>query len=201
MRRAAALLLLAFLSFGCPARTSPLLPRPVELSDREAAQVPAARLFPEHVGEFRRVDITKYDEAGTNISAGYQLQTPRGQIAATVYRYPGPQMVYVGADRKVVEATQRAALEKHFSEVQVEITRAHPYARLLSEDELMMTNSGREQLVMKSSYRYPTIPPVHSQIYLFIQDRKWFVKYRVTASVPLEELEEHMHRLISKVPR
>ncbi len=47
--------------------------------------------MPERVGPFQRVEVTQYDEAGLNLSAGYNRLPGEGDpwpIAATVYVYP-----------------------------------------------------------------------------------------------------------------
>ena len=52
---------------------------------------PSGFPMPERVGPFQRVEVTQYDEAGLNLSAGYNRLPGEGDpwpIAATVYVYP-----------------------------------------------------------------------------------------------------------------
>jgi hypothetical protein len=52
---------------------------------------PSGFPMPERVGPFQRVEVTQYDEAGLDLSAGYNRLPGEGDpwpIAATVYVYP-----------------------------------------------------------------------------------------------------------------
>ena len=52
---------------------------------------PSGFPMPERVGSFQRAEVTQYDEAGLNLSAGYNRLPGEGDpwpIAATVYVYP-----------------------------------------------------------------------------------------------------------------
>ena len=52
----------------------------------------AGAAFPERVGEFRRTNVHRYDQAGENISSSYSLTRPDGRLHLTVYVYPSPRV-------------------------------------------------------------------------------------------------------------
>ena len=69
-----AMALIAFTSSFAPAAEEPATQPGENVHD------PTGWAFPESVGPFRDRRITRYDDAGANMSAGYGVRTPELQI-------------------------------------------------------------------------------------------------------------------------
>ena len=93
-------------------------PQPTYLAQPEVIQAqgayvhgPSGMTFPTTVGDFQRASITRYDAAGQDMGAGYNLLAPGWAVAATVYVYPAPSLISIGSPSDVV-ASARATLCK-----------------------------------------------------------------------------------------
>jgi len=62
--------------------------------------------YPMSVNEFRRAEIIRYKEDGTDESAGYNYLRPMNEIAATVYVFPSPSVTSIGSPQYVVAETR-----------------------------------------------------------------------------------------------
>ena len=65
-------------------------------------QAPTGMTYPMSVDEFRRVEIIRYKEDGTDESAGYNYMQPMTEIAATVYVFPSPPITSIGSPQYVI---------------------------------------------------------------------------------------------------
>jgi hypothetical protein len=147
------------------------------LSDGVIKHVPSGFLFPQRVGAFERKKMDQYDRAGADVSAGYDAGV---LIAATVYVYPNPVKAGEGA------------LQKEYLSRKGEITGAHPAAELLSENEVPLTQGGRQLVGRKAIYvfmdkfRGDAKQKLKSQLLVF-QYGSNFVEYRFT--YPMDHAE------------
>ena len=122
------------------------------------------RRFPKEVGEFRRERILQYDQAGRDISVGYNLETPDRLIAATMYVYPLPS--------------------RGFAEELAEVRTAHATFRLEFEQALMLERGARGQPCRMAGFSYEDTfahryGPVTSYL-LICDDPPWRLKWRFT---------------------
>jgi hypothetical protein len=102
---------LCFLLVGCPSHSRPLN-KPQEIfSEGAYTHEKSGMTFPLGVAEYRRVGIQRYDQEGLDISASYNLEDGRHQIAATVYVYPAPSLALIGSSPETI-ALARSHLSK-----------------------------------------------------------------------------------------
>lgn len=153
-------------------------------------------VFPPRIGDFRRTDIHRFDEAGTDESVGYNFVAAVGGIAATVYVYPTPSEI---------SANDRADMtEREFEMRKDEIAYVHPDARLATEGDAALTQGARTYRGRKAVYSFAHVfagrlQPLRSEFYLFgFVGGRWFVKYRFTYPVDLpatERIQQFMRAL------
>jgi len=135
----------------------------------------AGTAFPEQVGEFRRTNVYRYDEAGENVSASYSLRGADGRLHLTVYVYPSPRI----PDEASAETCRR-----EYEEARAIIARQNDGAERIEDGAAPAVEgaSGR-----RSVYRYTTLfdgreQPVRSEIDLYCRvGDEWQVKYRATS--------------------
>lgn len=152
--------------------------------------------FPPAVGDFRRVEIRRYDEAGTDESVGYNFVAGDAGIAATVYVYPVPPGV-------ASDARDEATL-REFESRKDEIAYVHPAAELLQEDATALIQDGTTFRGHKVVYGFEhlfagKLQPLRSELHLFgFVGGKWFVKYRFSYPVAMpaaERIQRFMREL------
>jgi hypothetical protein len=100
---------------GCPPCAPIAVKQPGSEVDGDYTHEATGSAFPETAGRFRRTKITEYDEAGSNISVGYNLVTPELSMSATVYVYP---------------LENAESLDAHFDLLKAEIVDAHKGAEV-----------------------------------------------------------------------
>ena len=140
----------------------------------------AGAVFPVRVGEFRRSEVVRYDRAGRDVSASYNLAAPEGRLLITVYIYPAA----------AAPAGERAGrCEREFRTVKAAIRNQHGAAPPAEEGDALPVPGARRDLSHRAAYRL-TIPfdrevqPVRSEAHLYCYvGGDWFVKYRVSAPV------------------
>jgi hypothetical protein len=147
-------------------------------------------VFPDHIADAARVAVTRYDEAGENISAGYNQRDIR--LVITVYVYP-----------RVEE------LKPHMQRVQRDILLGHPQAKLIEQAERELKQGGENGAAEKSytlQYAKYNFPPddrvpieLMSQAYLTTVGER-FIKWRCTypadhAKEAEEKIASFMHDL------
>lgn len=125
--------------------------------------------FPKRVGNFERVDVKKYDAAGTDMGVGYN--DVQNGVAVTVYVYP----VRANAGNSVVE---------HFKVCKNDVMMAHGGTKPVAENSIQVAPGGKPQEGRWASFAYKQEfahrdQLVASELYLF-QKGPWFIKYRAT---------------------
>lgn len=141
-------------------------------------------VFPERVGEFQRVQITQFAPSEKDVGVGYNSNGVRAPISATVYVYPAPRLISVGSPPSVVDDARTQLFHGHLEVLKREVMRAHPDARLLSEENFTLSQEGQKhngrKVTFELAYTFGiTSQDSISQICLF-QTGKWLVKYRIT---------------------
>jgi len=138
---------------------------------------PSGFPMPERVGPFQRVEVTQYDEAGLNLSAGYNRLPGEGDpwpIAATVYVYP----VRPGVE-----------LDAAFEKLLGDLGQMHGGAKPELRKNILL---GDERLVGRYAifgYEEPwgglkESIPLRSYVVLYEWKGSW-VKWRVTTPAPV----------------
>jgi hypothetical protein len=143
--------------------------------------VAAAAVFPERVGEFRRTSVVKYDAEGRDMSAGYNLVTPKGRLTVTVYIYP---------PRQDAAAGQRAAACRQEFEANVrEISSVQAYRNLRRDPAAALPPlpGVSPDLSHGAAFRFRTTFDEPDQalqsayrLYCYVGGT-WLVKYRATS--------------------
>ena len=141
-------------------------------------------LFPENVGQFKRVQITQFSPAEKGVGIGYNLNNPVAPVVTTVYVYPAPRLISIGSPPDVVETGRAGLFQRHLEGIKQDIMRAHPDARLISDEDITLTEAGQTHKGRKVTFEFAYTFGQYSQdsisqLYLF-QNGTWMIKYRVT---------------------
>jgi len=142
--------------------------------------------MPERVGPFQRVAVTQYDQAGLNLSAGYNAmlgETTPLPVVATVYVYP-----------------RRAGdeLDAYFEKLLADIGESHAGTR--PEFQKNIELGGRRFVGRYAIFGYAepwggVTREVPLRSYLVLYPWKtWWVKWRVTSPAPIDN--ERMRRIV-----
>ena len=147
--------------------------------------------FPERVGDFRRVEATRYDKDGNDISATYHLDRTDGQLRVTVYVYPAPNVNSASAAR-ASEAQRRRHCDREFGNVRSTITGAYLEVRRVETGEapaIAGVDPGlSRRVVYEIAGKYGDEPQgLRSEVdlYCFVGGR-WLVKYRATSNADFD---------------
>ena len=177
---------------GCPVTSiPPSLPSSRTLSEPVPEQAagpyvhaPSKVTFPEVVAGFTRDQILRFDSAGLDVGVGYNLAELPCGAAVTVFVAPAPSMTYLMADPAAVQSTQADFLQRYFGASRAEIPKHHPGAQILSEGPAVLRNPA-ERAGLRALFSFTDVfahirQPVLSELDVFILQKTWFVKYRVT---------------------
>ena len=139
--------------------------------------------FPESIGDFERVEVNKYDESGKDVSVGYNLDSP-DLITATVYVYPGRDVLNLGSDSDVVAATMDFLDQQEFEGAKDAILASTPGLTPASEDESFVISSPSEQVGRRAIFQGQglidgALAVLRTEVDLF-GFGDWFIKYRFT---------------------
>ena len=120
--------------------------------------------FPERIGAFRRGPVLRYNNAGDDVSVGYDEDS--AEIVATLYVYP----------------THGRTLEAEFAARQHEVSQAHPDAQLISSGNVAVTP--KRISAPSASYTFAVEvaggeQQLRSEL-LVAQAGNWFVEYRIS---------------------
>lgn len=126
-------------------------------------------VFPTHISVFRRVQMRQYNQAGSDVSAGYQAGA---LIAATVYAYPAPRQ----SDGEV--------LAHEYASKRSEVLHGHQGVAVLSESSATISQGGKKYTGRRAYFSFrddsaPTPRYLKSQLLVF-RDGSIFVEYRFT---------------------
>lgn len=180
-------LLIAMALFGCPTMRPRYLAQP-EVIKAEGTYTHAASgmIFPSRVGNFWRSNVIRYDTEGLDLSAGYDLVTIAGSIAATVYVYPAPSLISIGSPPNVVAAARTRQAQNEFEARKREIMRFRPGVILVQEGETTLQQSNATYSGKMATFEYEEVfagrrQLLRSHLYLFcFAGGKWVIKYRFT---------------------
>ena len=173
---------------GCGSEPPPVNLRQPETIAVEGSYVhPVSGMtFPVAVGEFRRVNLIRYDAAGADVSVGYNLGGPTGGVVATVYVYPASSLGAI--DAKQDAAPARVALcGNEFQGRKAEIFRYHRGVRVVDEKDVPITFAGTSMTGRMAAFAYDDVfggrlQPLQSELYIFCYvGDAWTIAYRFTA--------------------
>lgn len=144
--------------------------------------------FPETIGDFRRISVTRYDPFGRDVSANYQLVRPEGQVRMSVYIYPADAFGPVPAG----DDGMRGFCREHFEGVEAAIRQSHQGAERLETDPPSVRGGLDPDLAHRSRFRIsadigrgPEALVSEARLYCFAGGN-WLVKYRISASAGLD---------------
>jgi len=152
--------------------------------------------FPEWYDSFQRVTAYRYDTAGLDVGIGYNDRSLDCLISATFYVYPAPRMSFVGASPDVVSSIERGWLNSEFARAKAEIEHHHP--AMSSPVLAPVTTPSGSSVLHGSSLTFHETGSV-SELWLFVYDHQWFLKYRF--SYPESCQAEASSRLEAMIPR
>jgi hypothetical protein len=134
-------------------------------------------IFPTHIGAFQREQMHQYNQAGSDISAGYNAGV---LIAATVYVYPAPKQD--GAD----------VLAREYASKRGEVLHGHQAVAVLSEGPATISQAGKKYVGRRAYFSYRDVfarapQNLKSQLLVF-RDGPVFIEYRF--SYPRDHAEQ-----------
>lgn len=139
--------------------------------------------FPGSIGGFKRSEVNQYDKSGKDVSVGYNLDSP-DPISATVYVYPGRDVLNLGSDSGVVAAAKDFLDQKEFEGTKDAILATTPGLTLVSEDKSFAISSPSKQLGRRAIFQgrglihgAPTLLRTEVDLFGF---GDWFISYRFT---------------------
>jgi hypothetical protein len=161
------------IAFTSSARTTPF----ESLADGRIRHTLSGFVFPKRIGVFEREKMQQYNQAGSDVSAGYNAGV---LIAATVYVYPAPSEA--GAD----------VLAHEWASKRAEVLHGHQGVAVLSESPATVSQGGRKYAGRRAEFSYRDIfartpQNLKSQLLVF-RDGPAFIEYRFT--YPRDHTEE-----------
>jgi hypothetical protein len=148
-------------------------------------------MFPEHVLDFERTGVTRYNSDGTEESADYILDEAGRQSMVSVYVYPAPADIAEALAGALPTDELAGVLymlaEQLFADEEQAIADLHPGAELRDEGDTTIQKQGRDWPGDYALFRYNEdafgkVQRVDSKLYLFpMVGGKWMVKFRISA--------------------
>jgi hypothetical protein len=198
-------LLIAAVLFGCPTTRLKHLARPeVFKADGDYTHAASGMTFPPRVGNFKRNNLIHYDTKNLDMSAGYELVTVTGTVAATVYVYPAPSLIFIGSPPHVVAAARDLSAQNEFDARKREVMHFRPGVILIQERKVSLQQGTATYLGRMATFEYEEVftgqrQLLRSHLYLFcFVGDKWVIKYRFTHPRffdATKELDEFMKNL------
>src|SRR5947207_722313 len=102
MRTAVVTSILALILAGCPSpqyRPGGVPAVAHDIAAHKESGIP----FPDQIGQLHRDAVKRYDNAGRDVSAGYNPTNASRPLVATIYIYPSPPITSIGSPREVIE--------------------------------------------------------------------------------------------------
>jgi hypothetical protein len=163
-------------------------------SDSTYTQQSTGISFPREIYNFSRVEITQFDEAGSDIAVGYNSKEPLTPIAVTIYSYPAPTITSFGSPPEVIETARKTLFNNHYSTLKQDINYAHKDVKLINEEQITITQISGKLTGLKSTFEYNeyfagSYQKVQSELYLF-ESNENLLKYRVTSPSPSYNTEQ-----------
>jgi len=197
----------AFILSGCPGTVNQInrLPDSQSLDRLIPINQPGPLLheasgftFPERYGNFQRIKAYQYDVAGLNKSFSYQDNRANCLLLATLYLYPTPRMTFIGAGPDTVASIEREWLKNEVDQTKGFIEdyfSPNPPAVVSPVTTPVLGDS------LKGSSLVFTKDESIQAFWLFIFNRKWFLKYRFTYPVSCQmEVGPRLDSLIRQLP-
>lgn len=181
---------------GCPVRPRPLSQPETIVAEGAYVHEKSGMTFPLSVGDYRRTEIIRYDEQNLDVSAGYDLYDGRRKVAATVYVYPAPSPLSIGALMNTVVSGRAILTKKEFEARTREILHAHPGGKLTEDTEMSIPIGGVTRVGRIATFEYEQnfagqYQMVRSHLCMFdFVGGKWTLKYRITYPKNLETTSE-----------
>ncbi|MBV9272749.1 MAG: hypothetical protein JO333_02555 [Verrucomicrobia bacterium] len=121
-------------------------------------------LFPAQIGEFRRIVTKQYDQAGRDISVGYNADGP--EIAATIFVYP----------------VHGKKLEEEFQFRKNEVVSQHPAAKVTAHGPASVSPARISALMAEFLYTdiFRGRPQKLRSRLIVAQRGEWSAEYRIT---------------------
>lgn len=136
------------------------------------------------VADFARVQAFRYDATGSDISVGYNFQSPSSTIVATVYVYPAPPLTSIGSPPEVIQSARIRLCTAEFERRKQEIAETYRDIRLMSEGDAARPQPGLAVIGKVADYEYPGRNglPIRSDLYVYCYvGAKWAFEYRFTS--------------------
>ncbi|WP_163836715.1 hypothetical protein [Spartinivicinus ruber] len=138
--------------------------------------------FPNKLNKFKRVKVTKYDKAATNVGVGYNHSTM--PIAITLYSYPAQKVTSFGSPKEVIEVAKRHLFDNSYERSKQDVLYGHKNSKLITESEYILEQGDVENIGIHATFTYSeqfagNQQTVTSHLYLF-QIKDMLLKYRIT---------------------
>jgi hypothetical protein len=155
--------------------------------DGPYTQAATGMVFPESVGELKRVSIIQYKPDGTDESAGYNRAVPMQEIVATVYIFPSPNLTSIGSPQAVIDSARQVLCQSQFRAIESEVAKAHPDAGSPNESAATLVQGAASYSGYKAEYSMTaarfadrTNVALHSYAFAFcFLGGKWTAEYRI----------------------
>jgi hypothetical protein len=172
---------------GCPSVPPiPGGPATREIANGVVEHSASGMQFPLTCGGFTRAGIRQYDAGGLDVSAAYNLMSPRTPITVTAYVFPSPALRSIGSPKSVVDEARETLARGEFQRCKNEIMQAHSGAQLASESDIPALATGLDQPGYFAKFAYTEIfagraGPVESLLYVYCcVGSVWTIEYRIT---------------------
>ena len=197
---------MAAVLFGCSTMRPKHLARPEVISaEGNFTHAASGMTFPHSVGDFQRSKVLRYDTENLDMSAGYDLITVMGSVAATIYVYPAPSLISIGSPPNVVAAARDRLAQNEFEARKREVMHFRPGALLIEEREVSLQQGNATYLGKMATFEYEEVfagqrQLLRSHLYFFcFAGGKWVIKYRFTHPRffdATKEIDEFMKNLL-----
>ncbi len=155
--------------------------------------------FPKRIEKFQFVESHEYDRYGKDISVSYNSPTP---ISATVYIYPTARNFSL-LPTSSLQNVSEALIDREFELRKLELSKAHPDARLIAEEPFEIVQGNNhfkgKKATYSMAYRFGfSSQDCLSELYIFLiepgimflaNDRQ-YVEYRITYPATLKDQSE-----------
>ena len=141
-------------------------------------------VFPDAVGGWRRVSITRYDDTGRDMGIGYDFGPSEKTIHADVFVYPAPPLVSMGSPQNVIDDARAHLCANAYAQTKADVTNVHPGAMLLEETDIPPPQPGAGPAGKKAVFEFSggfngNVQPLRSELDFYCNvGGKWLVMYR-----------------------
>lgn len=156
------------------------------------AHAAAGTSFAERVGAFRRINVTRFDSGGRDISANYDLVRADGRVRASLFIYP----VAPDGAPPPPGATRADICDGEYSSLKQAIERQYKGAALIEESLAPPVAGVQPRYTHRSIHRFrgdigAGVEDLRSEsrLYCFVGGG-WLVKYRISSSAGMDASAE-----------